>query len=80
MEERKKFVCKVCGRVVKRASTLKQHEALCASKAEEEKVTTCAHCDFSSASNSEMLEHIYSSHRNILGRKFCVSIQKKFLK
>ena len=78
MDERQKFVCKVCGRVVKRASTLQLHEKLCASKAEEVKATTCVHCDFASTSPSDMLEHIYSNHRHILSKKFCERCGKNF--
>ena len=64
--------------MVKRASTLQLHEKLCASKIEEIKVTGCVHCDFASASPSEMLEHIYSNHRHILARKFCERCGKNF--
>ena len=64
--------------MVKRASTLQLHEKLCASKTEEIKVTGCVHCDFASASPSEMLEHIYSNHRHILARKFCERCGKNF--
>ena len=49
-----------------------------AQSANEAKITNCAHCEFSTASPAEMLEHLYATHRHLLDRKFCERCGKNF--
>ena len=79
MSERRKFYCKLCGRCLMSSSSLAAHQRKCAQEATEVKAIKCAHCtEFASASPKQMLEHLYSLHKHLLGGKFCELCGKNF--
>ena len=42
------------------------------------KIIKCAHCEFASDSDKNMLEHLYSLHKHFLVGKFCEICGKNF--
>ena len=78
ISERKKFYCKLCGKCLMSSSSLVGHQKKCAQEATEVKAIKCAHCEFASTSQKQMLEHLYSHHKHLLSGKFCELCGKNF--